>query len=616
MVRARYVVVFVLVLVGQSVVAPVTAVPVAPEQGTDRLSGTEATAPDLEPVSNTGASVSNRTTGTQSNTIVEHREFDRLPDEQGRVEMTYRYELPSSVESLATTIPALDRVEVSVTGTAGFDHEEGANYTWDERTSEPSITVELLVPGERMNDIGVEQAGFAFAFSPDTRVSWRYRDVGPGPSFDIEPAVDGEGFAADSMAYAGPAEVISGRTVQGTEASVVVADSANLSVDPDELGSVARILVEDFRLGRSYDTTGVFVLPDAGTPSNVSGQNLGDSYWVQDSAARLDTVRTTVTHEFAHTRIGSFREGTSQWLTEATAEYYGYVLALNQGSGDFAEFQDTLAEYETEYAPAENPAVLTEPDSWRGTVANYENGALVLAALDARIRNRTDGEHRLRDVLAVRFRSENNYNGLNTYADFRRAVVEVTGEDDLGPWLDRYATTEAVPSVPENPYHFVTRWNADPDRDTLTSEEEREAGTNPFDEDTDDDGLRDFIELREDLDPTSHDTDDDGLTDDTERDGPTDATNPDTDGDGELDGEDEFPTDDSRATPTPTPTPDATPTTTGTAVATDGAEASAGTSDERTTEVAAASGPGPGLLGAAVAALLGVLLLVRRADVK
>jgi hypothetical protein len=112
------------------------------------------------------------------------------------------------------------------------------------------------------------------------------------------------------------------------------------------------------------------------------------------------------------------------------------------------------------------------------------------------------------------------------------------------------------------------------------------------------------------------DTDDDGLPDDVESNGPTNATNPDTDGDGVLDGQDEYPTDPSRATATPEPTPDATLTVTGTAAETDGGEASEGTTDERQTEVAEASGPGPGLLGAAVAALLGVLLLVRRADVE
>lgn len=614
MVRLLPAVLLVLLVVSHPFVAPAGATQ-APERAELTRSGSVAE-PGTHGSPFTGVAdwlaSTNESTARQPNTIIEQRIFDRTPGTPGEVRLTYRYRLPDSIVSFETNIGSLQRERVPVVATDGFSETDSGAYEWDTDTDRPSVTVALSVSDDRMNDVGVERSSYAFAFFADTRTGWRYRTSGgDGPTFQVRGSVEGAGIAVDSMGYAGPAEVSTGTTVQGTDVAVVIADAANASADHEQLAAAARILVEDFRLGRQYDETGVFVLPDDATPGSVTGQNLGDSYWVQGSSARLDTVETTLTHEFAHTRIGQFDGRTSRWLTEAAAEYYGYVLALNRGSGDFAELRSLFERYSDRYAPGESPAVLTDPSSWRGTVANYRKGALVLAALDARIRETTDGEYQLRDVFAVRFRDSNNYTRLSTYDEFRRAVVEVTGQSQLGPWLDQYATTDAVPPAPDNPYNFVTDWGADPDRDTLPSRRERAAGTNPFDPDTDGDGIRDFIELRDGLNASAADTDGDGLDDDTERAGPTDPTDPDTDDDGVPDGEDAYPTDPDSATETPTLRNE--PTATPTAGATGGsAPGTTVDGSDGSGDVTAASGPGFGVLGGALAVLVGSLLVGRR----
>ncbi len=120
---------------------------------------------------------------------------------------------------------------------------------------------------------------------------------------------------------------------------------------------------------------------------------------------------------------------------------------------------------------------------------------------------------------------------------------------------------------------------ADPDGDGLSTAQELELGTDPFDPDSDGDGIPDGEEVERGTDPLNPDTDDDGLSDgdelvwgtdplnpDSDGDGWPDGfevhqagsspTNPDTDGDGIIDSEDPDP----GRLPTPTPSPTATAT--------------------------------------------------------
>jgi PGF-CTERM protein len=551
-----------------------------------------------------GLAAGGRNGATTREVVVEHRTLDTTPGTPGSVEVTYRFELDGTTQ-LEIQMPALDQDGIEVLDTSGFSREGAADFTWDENTIDPTIRVRIPAGQTRMNEYStVERDDWAFVSLPDTRA--RYWSRVDNPVYSVESTVAGEGFAAGNWAYAGPGERYSRETAFGTTVSVFVAEDAEPAADPNDLLVSVAILVEDFQVGLQYDQTAMFVLPAERTASRLTGQASGSNYWVQDDQARLDTVETTVTHEFAHTRIGSFQEGSAEWLTEGFATYYEHLLALNQGMGSFVEYRDSLHEGRSEYGTSGTPVRLTDPSSWESNDANYDKGGLVLAALDARIRNATGGERTLEDVLSVRFRAEDNYNQLQTYEDFRRAVVDVSGDSSLGNWLDRYATTRAVPNVPDDPYLYVTRWDADPDGDDLTNTRERELGTNPFSDDSDADRVPDSEEVAGPTDPTVYDTDDDGFLDRTELDGSTDPTNPDSDGDGVEDGVDQFPTDADRVTPTPTPTPEPTPTPspTSTDEAPDG--------DDGGAEDTPATGPGFGVFAALVALLAIALLAARR----
>jgi alpha-tubulin suppressor-like RCC1 family protein len=94
----------------------------------------------------------------------------------------------------------------------------------------------------------------------------------------------------------------------------------------------------------------------------------------------------------------------------------------------------------------------------------------------------------------------------------------------------------------------------DPDGDGLLTEEEQQAGSDPFNPDTNGDGITDLAAVRSGLSATNPDMDGDGVANATERAQGTDPLRSDTDGDGISDGADCYPVDPTRDTcPSPTP---------------------------------------------------------------
>jgi PGF-CTERM protein len=217
----------------------------------------------------------------------------------------------------------------------------------------------------------------------------------------------------------------------------------------------------------------VFVLPlTAAETENIEAATIDSAFWIGASGIEFDDTGAVFAHEYVHTRLDTIGRGDATWVTEASAEYYGRLFALNDGVGTYDAFLDGLRA--SQYAPDRRVVVLTDAETWRGTQAHYDKGAHVLAALDAEIRRRTDGEHTLRDVFTGRTESFENYRA------FRAAVIEVTGDESLGAWLDRYATTDALPPLPEDPRYYVAEPSLDPDGDGMTSGAELDADRHPF----------------------------------------------------------------------------------------------------------------------------------------
>ena len=481
---------------------------------------------------------SHRTDGEP--TISTSYAFER-DERPGVVRLRIRYHLPDSVTAFDVSLPDLAGSSVSIADIEGFDRRDETTVEWTRATRTPTIQLRLAVSTESItaDGWGVEHDEWAFATAPETRISTTYS--GPRPELNSTTTVDGPGYGADHMAVLGSHDVTNTSDADEDVAFVTAdgpnATAANLTGPRTFLDRAAG----RFDFGVRRNRLVVFVLPDEdhGPGSDgtfVTGESFGDAFWVTAEATTIDGVENAFAHEYVHSRLGGVGEGSAAWLTEATAEYYGYLSMLNLGRASYDDFHDAATA--ERFAPNRTTVTLADRDTWRGNLGEYEKGAHVLAALDAEIRARTDGEVTLYDV----FTAEHEF---DDYDAFRAHVVEATGEESLGPWLDRYVTTDALPPVPDDPGRYVHGPGLDPDGDGLTSREELagDLETNPFVADTDDDGLNDAREREVGTDPTRADTDGDTLSDGREVDAGTDPTRADTDGDGANDAVDAYPTD-------------------------------------------------------------------------
>lgn len=382
------------------------------------------------------------------------------------VKVAVDYRVPDRVTELTVRLPVAASDAGRVTATRGFRRTDESTFEWT-GAGRPRIELSLSADASRV----LPGAGWALLVRPDTSVSYGYR--GEQPGVDTTVAVQGEGYVAGALAYLGPYRT---RTVvAGSERTTFVVSAAAEPVAVSGAESFLRLAPGRFDLGVRRDATTAFVIPERHDPTSetrVVGAAVETSLWVGPPAVRPNTADTTFAHEYVHTRLGVVGEGSARWLTEASAEYFGNAFALNAGIGDYGTFRRGTDP--GRFGTGGETVVLAEPDTWTGTPADYGKGALVLAGLDAEIRRRTDGRHTLADVFVDR------PGPYTDHAAFRRAVVGTTGVQSLGTWLDRYATTEASPSLPDEPSLFVYGPDLDPDGDGVPSGRERTRGTDPF----------------------------------------------------------------------------------------------------------------------------------------
>jgi len=400
--------------------------------------------------------------------------------------MTYEYELPTSLSAFTMEASFVANDAVTSVQTDGFERTSQTGFSWDEDTQTPSVTVTTAVDqGELTSDAaGVETDAFAFVEFPATHVSWRY--FGTAPTFTSTGDVAGEGVGSRAFAVAGETTTESVAAGDRT-VDVVVAGDADRQATAAAYADVFRLGDRELADGDDGPRSVVFVLPADAFASEYpwAGRAQYDSFFVQDSASAADSLESTPYHEYVHVRMSTFGDGSSEWLNEALAEYYGHLLALNAGEGDWSEFQTALSVTRDEY----RDATLAEPATWNREPVDYEKGALVAAALDAEIRTRTGGARTLQDVLAYRYADDDPYGDLATYENFSAAVVAVADDPSMQGWLDEYVAGEGTPSVPAEPRRFVLNASMDADDDGV--ENRREVQTNPFESDTDSDGVDD-----------------------------------------------------------------------------------------------------------------------------
>lgn len=434
-----------------------------------------------------GETIRDRNDAASDASAVIHEQItmDRTPSEPGAVDVTIEYDVPSSVDELDTTVSLLQYDAVTVRSTENFESEAGGTFAWSGDSETASITLRMRVSEDvrREGSFGVERDDWAFSYLPTPYTSWHY--VGEQPELETTTTVAGTGYAGTYYALDGATSVQT-PSVDGVSLSIVTAPGGNPEYDYDEAIAAYRVANRELVGGNYLNESGIFVLPDDATHDRSAlGTTWGESFWILDEHSSLDTVDNTFLHETVHTRLKFYGEDSSEWLTEAIAEYYGRVLTMNTNHASWSQFETAL---EVDDARIRS-STLAKSKTWSSAYVPYEKGALVLAALDAQIRERTGGVKTLQDVIAYRFSDDDPYGDLATYENFSRAVVDVTNDESMQEWLDAYVAGDATPSVPSDPTRFVLNDSMDSDGDGIPNGEE--GSTNPFDDDTDGDGIDD-----------------------------------------------------------------------------------------------------------------------------
>jgi len=407
--------------------------------------------------------------------------------ETGTVRVTVTARLPSHVERFEFGPPPDAEVQVL----KGFVRDgEELPYAWKGEVDRPSMTYERVV-----NETGVPSrvaagAGWAILTRADVggRAYWRYYGEAPTLHETVVAPPDESAFVGDTLVVTGPHEIANAKR-NGERFRLVVPQAAALAADRDAISESLEFASGELDVGHRHDETVGVVQPG----ELRRGGFVADGGWPEFAVhedQRARGVANAWIHEYVHTRQNFSTTDRLAWIVEASAEYEAGLLTLQHGNASWSGFVDLATE--TEYADAD----LRAPES-RGTLADYEKGAAVVAAIDWHVRNATDGERSIETVLG----RMNEREAELAPEDFKAIVADVAGEP-IDAEIDRMVTGRFEPTPPDDPFVYTTGPDADNDRDGLTTAAEREAGTHPFLADTDRDGRTDGDEVAAGTDPT------------------------------------------------------------------------------------------------------------------
>lgn len=365
--------------------------------------------------------------------------FERLPDRPGEVQVTVTTTVPPKVTGVTVEPPE----GASVVGARGYtEAEDGSEWAWEragDGTAEATIGYTVPVNETENGSLeGVDVGDWALFDWRRTDLRWRYTRtadtaepaVVERPAGTVGPGVVGPGFA-----YLGPYETET-RRVDGERIRLVVPEAADLRERPAAVADALAAASADLRIGGRNERVTAFVAP---APIDVAGRLArtgGDRVDFFVAADRsLATPDNAWFHEYVHSRQEYTVGDRLRWVDDASAEYYGALLAYRQGLIGEKAFHDYVR------SDRASDAVLAEAGT--GDDASYFKGMRVLAAADADVRDGSGGDR----TLAAVFERMNGHDGVVTQAELARFLSEAAGEP-RGDWLERYVTTSASPSVP------------------------------------------------------------------------------------------------------------------------------------------------------------------------
>lgn len=409
---------------------------------------------------------------TQTSTIRKDIELHLTPSEPGSVDVAATYDVPDAVTALRVTLPSDAENVDSESFTQTPD-----GYEWDGTTDPATLRFTLpanqTASGSRGPTVQadgdysfVDVGEWALITTPQLRTGWSYR--GPEGSVTVaeDVTVAGEGSTGGEIAYLGPVEEYT-QTANGQQFTLAVPEHASMVESSGEVLDALGTASSRLHVGARDD--GVwFVAAPTSADWGVRGVEYGgnDAWVLADS--RLDRASNVWFHEYVHTRQAFDTAESGRWTTEAGAEYYAALLALQTDYVSFSAFETHLSYGERD---PWRDAILSQPSTWPAG-ANYVKGSLVWGAIDRRVRLATNSTATMADVLyRLNQRSE-----PVTNANVLAAVLDVSSPS-VEERANQYTNTRATPDMWTRSQH-ADAFNTQPARMEFEVREYRVSG--PF----------------------------------------------------------------------------------------------------------------------------------------
>lgn len=356
------------------------------------------------------------------------------------IQFTYTFTLPKDTTHFAIESISPDD-GYSVASTTGFN--TGQKFLWDNKTTASAITVEHPLPKGTIDGLRrVDVPSMSGFIQRSDRPEDGYVDpVYKNPvRFDLNTTVHVDGGGRYRSG-----EVIVGSYTTYTEVAdnkqftLFVPDRVEMSASPNKVIE-ALAAVDRTIQGDPHRDASLFVKEGSGI-IEAGGAKSSTAFVLSKSSLSI------YIHEFVHVNEEGLFDKDMAWFTEASAEYYEQYFSV----GDDKLRLDRMKILERTDPDAQwprsdyhNDSILAEPNTWESKT-NYEKGARLLFALDAKLRGETDGEATIHDIM-YRINQRDGYGAVG-YTDFRNIVVELTDEETAS-WLDPYVLTSQNPPQP------------------------------------------------------------------------------------------------------------------------------------------------------------------------
>ena len=342
--------------------------------------------------------------------IIVTEEFRLTPDQPGKIDVQWNFEVPDTVTKGETRVPE----RATNVRTNGFDSTSDSDgfqsaesvYEWtgDGTGGSITFTVSANVTADARTAEStdgryqfVDTGSWALVprrSSPPIWYSYLSQAGEEDPAVVYQNRTGGAGVVGEGIVYLGEYQRYQWDG-HGQSFQLVVPQSATLSDPPSAIENSLRTASDRLRVGER-DEEVLMVAAPTSVSWQVRGLQRGDSDFYVLANQTVNDTNNVWLHEYVHTRQDGNWTAETRWFIEASAEYYAVLLTFQQDRVDFESFAEhldrgTRSQFDT--------VRLTTPETWLDTNADYDKGALVAGALDRRIRGVTDGGATLQSVL-------------------------------------------------------------------------------------------------------------------------------------------------------------------------------------------------------------------------